>query len=794
MHSFLFLRVQIHNPMINSAHLTNQIRTILLSAALFLLGGLSSCMPSLFSAPEAPWQFADLRSLSATTADQPDFDLVAGYNRFAGSDLQFRLDFLDLLPEESSDIFLALDYQPGGTNQLPLSEQADIAWDALLYLPAVGQSQTLLPPSSAVQSDQSRLLDLNGFPKSRLIPRVFRLPWQDFAVISVNPYFLPGVRHGFSWQAFVTMPNSSEVRDHVEPVYSQSSPPGRAPVLLAFWDTFPAYSLAQSLRAWDGAHSGPTGERHGLKPLLESSHRAKVPILLLDLKTPTALSALDLMGGLSLVQRMAAQQLLILPESLPSSPMMPLFPDGLPEWASNTAAAQSRQVGLHFGLPLSQIIAATNLPRNLLPGYRLFFTAQGCQERTSWQGVLCLPYPAWQSTDPQASADGLTLPIRRQLLQNALQNSLSSARTPLLVLGGSLTYSYFGDPAYAMPTFFYLAAHPWMQPLNQADLMTIPAGIPVQLPKSEPRQVSLSEDQSFSPQLKTISQPGSSDLDPLPQAIWDAALTLFAPLPPEPEALPDLRAIYSNQIGWLQTTQIWSANPIFQADCDLDPDQDQLPDCWLASDHLLALIDLSGGRVVELFARTSDGLHQVIAPSEQLLIGMGDPSTWDLAAGEAAEPAGIHGAFYENPPPWQNFQAEIENGALRLTSSDGSLVKILQLTENGLTVHYQTSAPTTVNLPLVLDPWQRFQPGWAAGYFGRSTPEGYLWSLGDELQVQVRTDQTINAYPFNAWQPDPEIPENPNQSYPRGNYLPYPMTLLEIQGTGDFTIELVIKP
>jgi hypothetical protein len=99
-------------------------------------------------------------------------------------------------------------------------------------------------------------------------------------------------------------------------------------LLLAFWDIFPAFSPAQSIRKWDGAHTGPYGERHGLALLLKNIKRYSTPAVLLDLRSPPALSALDHMQALSLVRELVNRKLLILPDVLPGSPSFPIFPRG----------------------------------------------------------------------------------------------------------------------------------------------------------------------------------------------------------------------------------------------------------------------------------------------------------------------------------------------------------------------------------------------------------------------------------------------------------------------------------
>ena len=72
---------------------------------------------------------------------------------------------------------------------------------------------------------------------------------------------------------------------------------------------------AEALRSWDGAHTGPHGERHGLKHLLDAVEEYQIPTVLLDLKEPENLSALDAMGILPQIDALANNSLLILPES-----------------------------------------------------------------------------------------------------------------------------------------------------------------------------------------------------------------------------------------------------------------------------------------------------------------------------------------------------------------------------------------------------------------------------------------------------------------------------------------------
>src|SRR4030067_3411381 len=87
---------------------------------LLLLMTLASCAPRPSGSPALPWEYADLRHLSSSGDAPPDLDLIAAYTRTAGSDLQIRLDVLDLTFESTSDLYISLNTAPGGTRALPI--------------------------------------------------------------------------------------------------------------------------------------------------------------------------------------------------------------------------------------------------------------------------------------------------------------------------------------------------------------------------------------------------------------------------------------------------------------------------------------------------------------------------------------------------------------------------------------------------------------------------------------------------------------------------------------------------
>lgn len=95
-------------------------------------------------------------------------------------------------------------------------------------------------------------------------------------------------------------------------------------VQFAFTNTFAsAATPTQALRRWDGAHSGPRGERHGLHGLLDAAEKHQIPLTLFGIQSPVVLSAIDAVGGTRQLRRMEKNGLLELPGSItPPSPTL----------------------------------------------------------------------------------------------------------------------------------------------------------------------------------------------------------------------------------------------------------------------------------------------------------------------------------------------------------------------------------------------------------------------------------------------------------------------------------------
>lgn len=778
---------------------------------------LTACMPAQVpSASTQDWAYADLRSLDPADAPSPNLDLLAGYARQRPGELQIRLDLLEMSPQPDFDLYLALDFLPGGTTELPIQTVAGLEWHALLVVPASGTIQIV------TSQDGAGLL--NPILPSSL--RVLRDPTLDTLIISLKQPTPTNIAQPMTIQVYLTQAGQVTVSDTLGPYRSDGLPPQSAQVLFAFWNAFPAYTPAQALRRWDGAHTGPQGGRHGLYNLLRVARAAQVPIALLDINQPAALSALNYMDGLSMVQEMATGGLLTLPQSLPGFPGQAnsLGIETPPAWVLDQAWQDGCQAALAFGLPTSPLIfsPAGLAPYQTAPGQStpagirgVFLPASTLNPATQsqipgttsllrWQDKVVIPIPGYGSDGPvpQATEDGLSLEVRRTLIETALASqSRHGADAPILVLGGNLPASNWGNPELARLAFHYISAHPWIRILGAQDLLSARPTAPASPKPQEASQKEMANEGAE--KLKTLL----GDLRQAPDnalglAAWQAYLVAYAPAYPSPTELPSLRASYLGQVGVLLKAARWAENPASIATCEADPDLDGQPECILASEEIYVVFELDlGGYLASAFSISPDGqAHQLIGPSSQIISGLTESSTWDLSQGALADPDVIPGAFMNPLVPGQASpiaKAEIEGGRITLTGTPPAggnppLRKTFRLAPGEIQVQY-TGLPAgvfyTTQIPLLIDPWQRFSPGWYGGY-SPGDAEGLSWQLTFGLTIDIKTSADSSLSAFSDSHRYLDAPEDPNRDYPAGHYLPFPLALVDLMATGDFTTTL----
>jgi hypothetical protein len=706
-----------------------------------LIACLSACQPQSAYTPPPDWKYADLRALDPADNISPSQDLIALYIRRLGDDVEIRLDLLDISTIQDCDLDLYfLSYSRG-----------DIAHIAI---PASGEI-------TAVGQDSKPIPDLQ--------PRVARDTFLDTIVVSLNRSSL--LNSGLPFEVSATC-NGRELPfngDQIGPVRSDASPPQPAEILFSFWNTFPAATPAQALRMWDGAHSGPGRSRYGLRHLLNAVKGYHVPVFLLDLKTPAVLSILDFMGVLPEIRRLADSHLAILPAVARYD-----IPAEAISFIPNT---------YDFDLPPTPFLYSSGLPAQLGGNYQVLFLPSRTFGRTTptqpyrWQEYIIVHTQEDEETTSsyQPTADGPSLALRRDLIQYA-----TNPRTSPFILGGQLANTSWGDPACVSPTLRYLSAHPWVRFLTADNLLTLrPSG-----------------DATYGPEIAQSSSVLTTEIltallnapsNPVTDQAWQTYFSLLTPASPE---LTQLRAGYFGIIGHLITAARWAARPGSITDCTVDIDWDEQAECILASPDFFATFEPSGGYIVAAFTRSEDGIHQIIAPYAQFLVGLGDPSTWDPSRGSQGDPALVPGGFVDSMESWT---PQVQLGQITFTDADNNLYKTFYLTETGLRVEYELASPMTVQISLGIDPWRRYSPGWGDAYREAASSSGWEWGLDPGPQVVITSSGTVTARAFTASRSYLSSAEDPNFDYPPGHYLPFPLALVEINGQGNFYIRLDVR-
>jgi hypothetical protein len=211
----------------------------------------------------------------------------------------------------------------------------------------------------------------------------------------------------------------------------------------------------------------------------------------------------------------------------------------------------------------------------------------------------------------------------------------------------------------------------------------------------------------------------------------------------------------------------------------------------LANQNYFAILDPSGARLINFFYLDNAGPHQLVGPSSQFTVGLSDPSEWQPERGEAADPSVIPGAFADDAEAWLQYEPGITADGIVFASPEGSRVKTYRLTEKGLEVRYQVPGPVSTRVPIVVDP-QTFYFG-PTNYLPSLAPHSWTWSLLNGIGVEVRTDAVLSAQGFTSAVPFLSLPEDPNLGYPRGDYFPFPLSVVSIQGSGDFSVQIIDK-
>ena len=737
------------------------------------------------------WQYGDLKLLDAIDSDTPDRDLIAVYTRINHQFFQVRLDFLDLDNELGKDIYIPLDTNPGGNDQIMTNShvimKSEIYWD---YLVQINSSRTV------------EILDgqLSGMTGVEIFVDYDTL--QDSIVISLDQSHLPIYARLMKLQVIITPSNQSIVLDKSEPFTVDSPSPSRAKLLFAFWNAFSSITPAQSLRSWAGAHAGPMSSRHGLKYLLDGVSQNNSTVFMLDLVTPDSLSALDYLNALPIIRNMAARGTLALTEvgnisvsvktgEITKSTRLDYVDNYLnlyDTWQVDNNIKSIYQFG-NF-----DFVYFWNKYGMLNKYYDILGSNDYAKYNSSNIPCDLLPF----GTTTISNSNDLSLACKALFLSYAW----SQPTTPLL-LGGDFSTSLLGDPAISSKVFSYIYTHPWIQVLSLNDLITSRdilshSSIPTEeLPFSydtgtqQPGIIASNNSEELQGKVyKALLQAPKNRLTTLAWQVF-SNLTQSSPL-----ELSALKSNYIGQIGFILAGAEWAEDPTSSNTFEVEKDYDGLLECKLTNDNIFAIVEPEGGYIPVVFARDVLGIHQIIGPTWEFIVGLSDASSWNPYLGVRGDSAQYLGAFQDQFDRWKIYDVNGSGNEISMFSKDMTMRKSIIISPNSIHVDILNllQLQITSSIPLVIDPWVRYTYGWGDLFYKTTSASTVQWGIISGEVVEIYSTQPINVFSFNDNHDLMSFPENPNYDYSRGYYPPYPMSVAEITASGDYSIDITINP
>jgi hypothetical protein len=346
----------------------------------------------------------------------------------------------------------------------------------------------------------------------------------------------------------------------------------------------------------------------------------------------------------------------------------------------------------------------------------------------------------------------------------------------------------------------YIAQHPWIEPLPERKLRTL-ATVPIpyapeqSATASYPRFTSSGADAG--PDSAQLTAALRNELSTAPaNVLTDAAWDMFDALAETgaDEQQDALQAQYLGDVGAVLAAARWAAAPTPQANCEVDVDFDGMDECVLASKTLFAVFERDGGRLAWLFSMRAGQPHEIIGGTEQFEVGLSDRSLWQIERGPAADPRQIPGAFVDADFPWSPYEVNsLGPDSLTLTSADGSRSKAFRLLPGGVSAEYRLQAPLETRISLTLDPWRRFGPGWATAYHSRLQPDTATWTLRGGPSAALQGSRRTAFAAFNDSLDSLYGPENPDQEFPPGHYVPFPMAVADYALQDGDVIQLAVR-
>jgi hypothetical protein len=757
----------------------------------FFLVGCNSVSVSPNSRDLLDWKYSDLKLIDAVDAVEPGQDLIAAYARLGNHGLQLRMDFLELDKYLGMDLYIPIGTIQGGDSVIITSENgrftSDIKWNYLIKMTGAG----------GIELVDNRYKIVKGTKLYVVYDRD-----QDRILIDIISNNLPILTSRTKFQGIIFSPGGDQIEDKSDPFTSDTPSPKRVKVLFAFWNTFSSTTPAQSLRSWAGAHAGPISSRHGLKYLIDTADQTDTIVFLLDLLNPQNISGLDYLNALPRIRKLADKGILGLSgmninakwgdSKIIQSTSLNNFVDNHPsvysDWLTNNDSSNLDEKSRY------DLFILLNKFNNV---YSSDFKV-GCNDyaQSINDNQSCDLLPANRKFDP--SNINLSLECKKLFISYAYDKSPYP-----IVMGGDFSKSLLGDPTTSAQVFAYISAHPWIQVVSIQDLATSGNWLSAVTLSNQEGQIA---DKVTTQETDATNISGFSNVqseifsaliaaphNQLTDLAWQVYDSIIEPASPK---LLSLRKNYLGQIGEILAAAEWVKTPTTLQSCSLDLDYDGTDECILSNDRIFAIIEPNGGYIPFVFTLDNQGVHQIIGPTWEFIIGLSDPISWDIGLGVRADSQQILGAFQDPFDNWNLYSIGIDNELMNLYNKKMTMRKSVTIDPNGLHIAIQNDTPNSINLsiPLAIDPWRRFTAHWGDSYIGAEESSGYKWGVKSGIMAGVYSTNQVTGFGFNAKRKALLLPEEPNFDYSPGHYLPFPMALVEIANSENVSVDIVINP
>lgn len=350
------------------------------------------------------------------------------------------------------------------------------------------------------------------------------------------------------------------------------------------------------------------------------------------------------------------------------------------------------------------------------------------------------------------------------------------------VIGGSFRNSSWGSPEIVWPTLEYISHHPWIHPINMVELN---AGFNTKVIRTVNGNLSGFESS------RTIFNIG-------PNRLTDFAVDMNKY---QTSKTSDIQQLldrkYIGQLGHIKAAEEWSKYPRKVSDCSSDIDLDGDNECVLATDKIFTSYELTGGYLAFAYYLSDGELHQLIGPANLLDPRYSVATSYEQTNDISTDQIYTLGALVDVTSLFNTYRYKFDHQALELFTKNMAIRKVFSLTTYPdtikISVIYNNSVENKhLSIPIILDPWIRFEPEWQNSYTVNHLFEKWELSIDHGILLEVTSPQEISVVSFLDPLKIMTQSEDPNLDYSKGYFLPFPLILLETDITNHFEVQINI--